>query len=59
MKTNHTIAITGANGFVGKHLQNIFSHVVVLHHDDSVGELLDKLKGVDDALIAILNPKGK
>ena len=42
-----TLAITGANGFVGKHLQNIFSHEVVLHRDDSVAVLLDKLKGVD------------
>ncbi len=47
MKTNQIIAITGANGFVGKHLQNTFSHVVVLHRDDSVAVLLDKLKGVD------------
>ena len=41
------IAITGANGFVGKHLQNAFSHAVVLHRDDSVATLVDKLKGVD------------
>ena len=47
MKTNQIIAITGANGFVGKHLQNTFSHVVVLHRDDSVAMLIDKLKGVD------------
>ena len=47
MKTNYTIALTGANGFVGKHLQNVFSHVVVLHRDDSVVTLLDKLKDVD------------
>ena len=47
MKTNHTLAITGANGFVGKHLQDTFSYVVVLHRDDSVATLLDKLKGVD------------
>ena len=47
MKINPTIAITGANGFVGKHLQNTFSHVVVLHRDDGVVALLDKLKDVD------------
>ena len=45
--TTIKLAITGANGFVGKHLQNTFSHVVVLHRDDSVDVLLDKLKGVD------------
>ncbi len=47
MQTNYTIALTGANGFVGKHLQNTFSHVVVLHRNDSVATLVDKLKGVD------------
>ena len=47
MKTNQTLAIIGANGFVGKHLQNTFGHVVVLHRDDSVDVLIDKLKGVD------------
>ncbi len=39
------LAITGANGFVGKHLQNTFNHVVVLQRDDSVDVLIDKLKG--------------
>ncbi len=47
MQTNYTIALTGANGFVGKHLQNTFGHAVVLHRDDSVDVLIDKLKGVD------------
>ncbi len=47
MKNTHSVAITGASGFVGKHLQGIFKDVVVLHRDDSVEVLLDKLKSAN------------
>ena len=42
-----TIALTGANGFIGRELQQAFDRVVVLHRDDSVDTLRRKLEGVD------------
>jgi len=47
---NHKIALTGASGFVGKELQNIFKNTVILHRDDTVDELSQKLKGVDTVI---------
>ena len=47
---NQKLAITGANGFVGKHLQKAFHNVTVLHRDDSVEVLTHKLKGVDTVI---------
>ncbi len=47
MKNNHIIAITGANGFVGRHLRDTFDRVIILHRDDNEATLLDKLKGVE------------
>lgn len=47
MNQPHTVALTGANGFIGRQLQQAFDRVVVLHRDDSVDTLLKKLEGVD------------
>ncbi|MBA1421587.1 MAG: TIGR01777 family protein [Epsilonproteobacteria bacterium] len=41
------IAIAGASGFVGQALQNTLVNVVVLHRDDSVEILTEKLKYVE------------
>ena len=50
MNQPHTIALTGANGFIGKQLQQAFDRVVVIHRDDSVDTLLQKLEGVDTVI---------
>jgi len=50
MNQSHTIALTGANGFIGKQLQQTFDRVVVLRRDDSVDTLLRKLEGVDTVI---------
>lgn len=50
MNRSHTVALTGANGFVGKQLQQTFDRVVVLRRDDSVDTLLRKLEGVDTVI---------
>jgi len=47
MKKDKTIAIAGANGFVGQALQKSLANVVVLNRDDSVEVLIVKLKNVD------------
>jgi len=47
MKQIKSIAIAGANGFVGQALQNTLENVVVLNRDDSVEILIEKLKDVD------------
>ncbi len=47
MKKNYKIAIVGANGFVGTHLQNLFSDVIVLNRDENVEEIYHKLKDVE------------
>jgi len=47
MKQIKTIAISGANGFVGHALQKSLANVVVLNRDDNVEILVDKLKDVD------------
>ena len=36
MNRSHTIALTGANGFIGKQLQQTFDRVVALYRDDCV-----------------------
>lgn len=41
------VAISGASGFVGSRLRELFSDHVVLGRNDSTQELLEKLKGVD------------
>ena len=47
MQENISIAIAGANGFVGQALQNTLENVVVLNRNDSVEILVEKLKDVD------------
>ncbi len=47
MNQPHTIALTGANGFIGRELQQALNSVVVLDRRDSTEELIEKLKGVD------------
>lgn len=44
---NKCIAITGANGFVGKHLQKTFKNTVIISRHDTEAEIVAKLKGVD------------
>jgi len=44
---NKKIAIAGASGFVGKHLQNNFDNVMVLNRDDTPETLDQKLTNVD------------
>ena len=41
------VAIAGANGFIGKALQEDFRHTVILHRDDTVEMLREKLIDVD------------
>ncbi|MBE0490824.1 MAG: TIGR01777 family protein [Sulfurospirillum sp.] len=41
------IAINGASGFVGTKLREIFPDHVIIHRDDSVTLIQDKLNGVD------------
>ena len=41
------VAITGASGFVGTHLQKAFSDNVHIHRDDTKEQILQKLDGVD------------
>ena len=41
------IAIAGASGFVGQALQSAFVHTVIIGRDDSIEEIIAKLKGVD------------
>jgi len=47
MQGSYTIAVAGASGFVGRHLQKAFENIVVLKRDDSVEELIKKLNGVN------------
>ncbi len=42
---NPKIAITGANGFIGTHVQKRFRDHVVIKRDDTVTEIIEKLKG--------------
>lgn len=41
------IALTGANGFIGSHIQNTFSDCVIIERNDSEEEILNKLKDVE------------
>lgn len=41
------VALTGASGFVGKHLQKSFSDHIIIERHDSVETILEKLEGVD------------
>ncbi len=41
------IALTGASGFVGKAIQETFSHTVVIQRNDDEAMILEKLKNVD------------
>lgn len=41
------VAITGASGFVGTHLQKAFSENVHIHRNDTKEQIIEKLKGVD------------
>jgi len=43
----HKIAIAGASGFVGSALEKSLNDVIILHRNDSVDMLIDKLKDVD------------
>lgn len=40
------VAITGASGFVGTHLQKAFPDNIHIHRDETVTEILDKLEDV-------------
>ncbi len=51
---NPKIAITGANGFIGTHVQKRFRDHVVIKRDDTVTEIIEKLKGVH----AVINLAG-
>lgn len=42
-----TIAITGASGFVGTHLQDTFKDCVVIEREDNEEDIARKLQGVD------------
>ncbi|NOX14863.1 MAG: TIGR01777 family protein [Epsilonproteobacteria bacterium] len=41
------IAITGASGFIGSHIQKTFEDHVVINRDDNEDEILTKLKNVE------------
>lgn len=41
------VAITGASGFVSSHLTRTFTDFVSIHRNDTEGEILAKLNGVD------------
>lgn len=41
------IAITGASGFVGTHLQKVFPENVHIHRDETKEQIVQKLQGVD------------
>lgn len=41
------VAITGASGFVGTHLQKLFNDNVHIHRGDTKEQILQKLQGVD------------
>jgi len=41
------VAITGASGFVGKHLKTLYDNTVDIHRNDSVEQIKEKLAGVD------------
>jgi len=43
----HKIAIAGASGFVGSALEKSLNDVIILHRNDSVDMLIDKLQDVD------------
>ena len=47
MESNIKIALTGANGFVGKKFQDTFENTVIISRNDSEAEILAKLKNVD------------
>lgn len=44
------VAITGASGFVGSHLQKHFQENVHIHRDDTKEQILEKLEGVDTVI---------
>ncbi len=48
------IALTGASGFIGTHLQSKIDRLVVIHRDDSLESIHVKLQGVD----AVINLAG-
>lgn len=41
------VAITGASGFIGSHLQKLCKENVHIHRDETKEEILEKLQGVD------------
>ena len=41
------VAITGASGFIGTHLKDLYDNTIDIHRDESVEEILAKLEGVD------------
>lgn len=41
------VALTGASGFIGKHLQKIYTNNVTIGRDDTQQMILEKLDGVD------------
>jgi len=47
MISNSKIAIAGASGFIGKHLQHIFKDVVILYRSDNLEVLTKKLEDMD------------
>ncbi len=44
------IAISGASGFIGSHIKNIFDDFVVIDRDDTADEILLKLQSVDTVI---------
>lgn len=41
------VAITGASGFVGKHIKTLYDNTIDVHRDESVEQIVKKLEGVD------------
>ena len=41
------VAITGASGFVGTHIKELYENTIDIHRDENVAEILAKLEGVD------------